>query len=104
MVTLYSQLLLKSYRGQLDGEAATFTAVITEGTDRRRALLADLLAYTQLTADGEKDNGVGIGPEYHKKISGVFKRLHGTDIAGTGIGLAICQRVVERYGGAHDYP
>ena len=54
MATIYSQLLLKSYRGQLDGEAATFTAVITEGTDRMRALLADLLAYTQLTADGQE--------------------------------------------------
>ena len=181
MITIYSQLLLKSYRGQLDGEAATFTAVITEGTDRMLALLADLLAYTQLTGDtrgpagsvdlnqvfqkalencraaidetaatvtsdalpavlgeeshflqlfqnlisnalkyrGEvpphihvsaekqnglwriavKDNGVGIAPEYHKKIFGVFKRLHGRSIAGTGMGLAICQRVVERYGG-----
>ena len=45
------------------------------------------------------DNGVGIAPEYHKKIFGVFKRLHGRSIAGTGMGLAICQRVVERYGG-----
>jgi signal transduction histidine kinase len=42
---------------------------------------------------------MGIAPEYHKQIFGVFKRLHDRSIPGTGIGLAICQRVVERYGG-----
>jgi PAS domain S-box-containing protein len=181
MITSYSQLLVKAYREGRAEEAAMSVGVITEGTDRMRELLADLLAYTQLSVDGQQlleavdldvvlreatenlktaieqsearvtsealptvqghrahfvqlfqnlienavkyrreepprihisaerverawrlavaDHGVGIAPEYHQQIFGVFKRLHRHKIPGTGIGLAICQRVVERYGG-----
>ncbi len=181
MITSYSQLLLRGYRGQLDGDAATCAEFITEGTKRMRDLLADLLAYTHLASEGQElvepvdlnrvlqtaiencnsairdagaavtsdwlpsvvghqshflqlfqnlisnslkyrgqqpprvrvsserqdgcwriaveDNGMGIAPEYHKQIFGVFKRLHDRTIPGTGMGLAICQRVVNRYGG-----
>jgi light-regulated signal transduction histidine kinase (bacteriophytochrome) len=46
------------------------------------------------------DNGIGIAPEYREQVFGVFKRLHTSDkYSGTGIGLAICQRNVHRYGG-----
>ncbi len=181
MITTYSQLLLRGYRGQLDGEPAMCVDFITRGARRMRSLLTDLLSYAEASADkgdtpervdlnnvlelvkenlkpaidessavvtcqdlpivqGEQghllqlfqnlvgnaikyrgetmprveisaerqngnwriavaDNGMGIAPEHHAKIFGVFKRLHGQSIPGTGIGLAICQRVVERYGG-----
>jgi len=46
-----------------------------------------------------RDNGLGIPPEYAEHVFGIFKRLHGNAYPGTGIGLAICQRIVETYGG-----
>jgi PAS domain S-box-containing protein len=181
MITTYSQLLIRGYRGQLDGQAGLCVEYIADGARRMRELLADLLSYVEVAGDGQEsteavdlntvyentiqnlkaaieetgavvtrdslptvpgheahyiqllqnlvgnsikyrsgaaprihiaaekvddgwrlavtDNGIGISPEYHKRIFGVFKRLHGKNIPGTGIGLAICQRVVERNGG-----
>jgi PAS domain S-box-containing protein len=47
-----------------------------------------------------RDNGIGIDPEYKENIFGLFKRLHTSDeYSGTGIGLAICQRIVDQYHG-----
>ncbi|MDP9113791.1 MAG: PAS domain S-box protein, partial [Acidobacteriota bacterium] len=47
-----------------------------------------------------QDNGIGIAPAYKEQIFGLFTRLHSGDrYSGTGIGLAICQRIVERYRG-----
>ena len=182
MVSSYTQLLAKRYRGRLDSDADEFIAFAVDGASRMQRLILDLLVYSRVGsvvhqsrsissenalqqalmnlsgAIGEsgalvshrplptvmanevqliqlfqnlvgnaikyrsaaipriiisaarstdhkwdfsiQDNGLGIESQYFERIFGLFQRLHKRDeFSGTGIGLAICKKIVERHGG-----
>ena len=184
MVSSYTQLLAKRYKGKLDANADEFIGYAVDGASRMQKLINDLLALSRVgtqakpsepvdtgavlsrvlldlhaavesagatiispdemptvLADGTqigqlfqnlignalkfrgsappaveimaeqegtgklwkfsfKDNGIGIEPQYFERIFVIFQRLHSKEsYPGTGIGLAICKKIVERHGG-----
>lgn len=70
---------------------------VEDGPPRIRVWAAEVPEGWRFTV---RDNGIGIDPERADQIFGMFKRLHGADrYPGTGVGLAVCQRIVDVHGG-----
>lgn len=181
MVSSYTQLLARRYRGQLDEEADEFISYAVDGAERMQGLINDLLTYSRVGTQGKdlsptdlasvletvranlrlaveesgarvtsgtlpvvlgdrsqlvqllqnlignaikfrseappevhvgaefrngewvisvRDNGIGMEPQHTSQVFVIFRRLHGRgEYPGTGIGLAVCKRIVERHGG-----
>ena len=181
MVSSYTQLLARRYRGRLDEDADEFIGYAVDGAERMQRLINDLLTYSRVGTRGRdlaptdlsmvleaartdlriaieesgaqitfgplptvrgdrsqlvqlfqnlignaikfrgeetpqihvgavrrdrrwvisvRDNGIGIEPDGIERIFVIFQRLHGRgEYPGTGIGLALCKRIVERHGG-----
>jgi len=84
--------------------AQLFQNLISNGL-KYRGKEAPLVHISAIERDGWSvfsvvDNGIGMDPKFSELIFGLFKRLHSrSEYPGSGIGLAICQRIVEQYGG-----
>jgi PAS domain S-box-containing protein len=94
--------VVRGHRAQL---CQLLTNLLSNALKYRRAEVTPHVHISSATFDEHwqltvRDNGIGIDEKYFQKIFVVFQRLHSKDaFEGTGIGLAICKRIVERHGG-----
>jgi two-component system, sensor histidine kinase and response regulator len=86
LTQLFQNIVSNSIKYQRPGEPPRIAINATEDADR-------------LILFSVTDNGIGIAPAHHKQIFAPFRRLHGHEVPGSGIGLATCQRIVEGHGG-----
>ncbi len=85
---LMQNLIANGIKYQSKGNVPHIRITAAEGTD-------DGMARIEIS-----DNGIGIKPEYQQVVFAMFKRLHSrSEYEGTGIGLAVCRKIVERHGG-----
>jgi PAS domain S-box-containing protein len=85
--------------------AHVFQNLVANAIKFRARGVAPRIHVSAARKDGEwifavRDNGIGIEPQHRERIFRIFERLHSADVyAGSGVGLAIAQRIVERHGG-----
>ncbi|WP_217995012.1 sensor histidine kinase [Methylogaea oryzae] len=90
------------------GDASQLTQLLQNLIGNAIKFRGDAAPRVQLTVTPEekawrfevRDNGIGLAPEFAERIFVIFQRLHTKEqYPGTGIGLAICKKIVERHGG-----
>ncbi len=91
-------------RGNASQVAQVFQNLLANALKYRRPEAAPRLFVSATQNDDRwefavSDNGMGIDPRYFQRIFEPFKRLHGREYPGTGIGLALCRRIIEAHGG-----
>lgn len=87
--SLFSQVWINLISNAIKYSANKETPVVEIGSDTKKN---EIIFYI-------KDNGAGFDMKYADKLFGVFQRLHGTEFPGTGVGLALVKRIVDKHGG-----
>ncbi len=99
MRQLMQNLIGNALKFHKEGETPVISvsaSIVNNGNNPGRRQLSSKIC--QITCS---DNGIGFDEQYAKRIFGVFQRLHGkTEFEGSGIGLSVCKRIVERHGGS----